>query len=186
MRREDRGLMTAFLLLVVAIAAAVYLLLSNRPRQATLTVVPPQPTATLGPLMVYVTGAVLRPNQTVSVPRGGRVRDAVEAAGGATANADLSRVNLADLLRDGDQIFVPVVGEVVEAIPTPTGGDGLRINSATVEELTLLPGVGPVLAARIIEYRDDRGGLTELSELDAVSGIGPRLLEQLAPLIRFD
>lgn len=186
MRREDRGLMTAFLLLVLAIAAAVYVLLSNRPRQATLTMVPPQPTTTPGPLTVYVSGAVLRPNQTVSVSRGGRVRDAVDAAGGATANADLSRVNLADLLHDGDQIFVPVIGETAQVNPTPTGGDGLRINSATAEELTLLPGVGPVLAARIIEYRDERGGLTDLSELDAVSGVGPRLLEQLAPLLRFD
>ncbi len=110
----------------------------------------------------------------------------MEAAGGAADNADLTRVNLAQILRDGDQIHVPEADAVEIALPTPSGPVQVFINSATLEELQNLPGVGPALAQRIIAYRDANGPFADLDALDAVSGIGPAMLEQLEPLVVFD
>jgi competence protein ComEA len=134
---------------------------------------------------VYVTGQVGQPEMLVQVPFGSRVQAAVDAAGGALAGADLSRVNLADTVRDGDQVHVPAVGEV-PALPTRTGGAVVFVNSATLEELDTLPGIGPALAQAILDYRQANGPFTSLEDLDAVEGIGPGLLADLESLISFD
>jgi competence protein ComEA len=113
------------------------------------------------------------------------VQDALEAVGGMTDQADVEQVNLAGILRDGDQVHVPLKGQEA-VLATPSGGEVVRINTATAEELDTLPGVGPSLAQRIIEYRDANGAFQNLDELDAVEGIGPSLLDEIRELVVFD
>lgn len=148
------------------------------------------------PLVVHVVGAVGAPG-VVELPAGSRVADAVEAAGGVTSEADLARVNLARALVDGEQVHVPRPGEELSeaAVPVSRGptasepagsGEGsvLDLNAAGVTELEALPGIGPVLAERVIAWRDEHGRFSTVDELGEVSGIGERLLEQLRPLVR--
>ncbi|MCY4145148.1 MAG: helix-hairpin-helix domain-containing protein [Chloroflexi bacterium] len=181
-----------FLALLSLAALAGALLWGSRPAPVVITIIPPpptdtpMPTSTPGPLQVYVTGEVVNPQQTYALPAGSRVNDAIEAAGGPTDRADLSRINLAGFLRDGDQIHLPAVNEDESALPTPMGGAKVRINSATQAELEALPGIGPVTATRIINYREIEGTFVDLDALDAVSGIGPATLETLRDLVVFD
>lgn len=198
---SPRGTILAFLIVVIAIAAASALLLITRPETSQITINPPQPThtpqptATPAPILVYVTGAVNQPETTVTLPYDSRVEDAIEAAGGTTEDADLTLVNLAAVLHDGDQVHVPsqsaaeeTTGDAaeVEALPTRPGGEVIYINSASAEELESLPGIGPSTAAAIIEYREANGAFSSLEDLDNVPGIGPSTLENLAPLLAFD
>jgi competence protein ComEA len=122
----------------------------------------------------------------LSLPVGSRVQDALDAVGGMTENADLERVNLAQILRDGDQIHVPKQDETL-TLATPSGGIALvYINSATLDELITLPGVGEALAQRIIDYRIANGPYADLTALDNVSGVGPAMLERIRELVVFD
>ena len=132
-------------------------------------------------LLVHVAGEVRTPG-VVRLAEGARVVDAIEAAGGATADAVLASVNLAAEVRDGSQIVVPSR----DAPPVPAaGGDGLvAINTATAAELEALPGVGPVLAARILDHRDEYGAFGTAEDLLDVSGIGESILARLRPFIR--
>jgi competence protein ComEA len=145
----------------------------------------PGPTSTPAPITIYVTGAVGKPESLLTLPAGSRTQDAIEAAGGLTDAADLERINLAGILRDGDQVHVPAVGQ--EAIlATPGGGGVVNVNMATVDELATLPGLGPALAQRIIDYRETNGPFADLEALDAVEGIGPALLERLQEMVVFE
>lgn len=186
-----RGATAAFAILIVAIVGAGALLLLTRPQPVTIQVNPPLPTATPapppppGPVIAYVTGAVAQPGALVELPAGSRVEQAVAAAGGLLPDADLERVNLAQVVRDGDQIHVPRQGESA-VLPTPGAGGLVRINHASAAELTALPGIGPALAARIVAWREANGPFDDLAALDQVSGIGPALLAQIAGLIAFD
>jgi competence protein ComEA len=179
--------------MLLVIAAAVYILLTSQPPPVQITILPPPatvtpaPSATPGPLLIYVTGAVSAPASTVSLPAGSRVEDAIRAAGGVTAEADLARVNLAALLSDGDQVHVPRVDEPSGGLATPGQASRLiGINTATAVELERLPGIGPSLAAAIVTYREDNGPFRSLEDLDAVPGIGPALLTEIAASILFD
>jgi competence protein ComEA len=183
----------AFVLITVAIILGAILLWLNQPVPVQITINPPIPTAspapsaTHEPILVYVTGAVNSPESTVSLAYGSRVQEAVDAAGGLTDDADLERVNLAGIVRDGDQIHVPSIGEeAAELVPTASGGGIVFINSATVEELMTLPNIGESTAQRIIDYRDANGNFSSIADLDNVEGIGPATLEELAPLISFE
>ncbi len=143
-------------------------------------------TATPGQYTVYVTGAVARPETLVALPSGSRVQDAIEAAGGATDDADLARVNLGQVLNDGDLVYVPSrEGETVET-PTPNHPPLIHINTATAEELEQLPGIGPSLASAIVAYREEHGPFRSLEELDNVPGIGPAKLEAMRDLVVVD
>lgn len=180
-----------FVIVVVAIVAAAGLLLATQPPPVKITIHPPlptgtpPPTATPAPITVYVTGAVAQPESLLLLARGSRVLDAIEAVGGTTDSADLARVNLAGILRDGDQVHVPEVGQ--EAIlATPSGGGIVNVNAATAEELAALPGVGPTLAERIVAYRDTNGAFVDLAALDAVEGIGPALLADIQDWVVFE
>jgi competence protein ComEA len=143
-------------------------------------------------VVVHVVGAVAAPG-LVTVPQGSRVADALSAAGNATPVADLAGVNLAREVVDGEQIVVPVPGEVVAAAPGPSsggapGGTGpgapVDLNTADEAALDALSGIGPVLAARIVEWREANGPFTTVEELGEVSGIGDALLARLRDQVR--
>lgn len=138
-------------------------------------------------LVVHVAGAVRRPG-LYRLPPGSRVDDAVRLAGGARRSADLSQLNLAAPVADGQQILVPRRAPATE--PGPAGGSTeaaapgpVSLNSATLEELDALPGIGPVTAQHILDYRAEHGAFQTVDELDAVPGIGPARLEQLRELV---
>ncbi len=144
-------------------------------------------------LVVHVAGQVRRPG-VVDLPPGARVKDAIASAGGFTASADQNTINLARPVLDGEQILVTKPGEPALAPPpaaasTSTSGASvpaspIDLNSATETELELLPGVGPVLAERIFQWRSEHGRFSSVDELGEVSGIGPAILERIRPLAR--
>jgi competence protein ComEA len=131
---------------------------------------------------VHVAGAVKRPG-LLRVAPGTRVAQALDRAGGPTRKADLDAVNLAAKLEDGQQIVVPVAGAAPTATPgtAASGSTGAKpsLGSASVEQLDQVDGIGPTLAARIVEYRQEHGGFRSLDELREVDGIGEKRLEAL-------
>ncbi len=136
-----------------------------------------------GQVTVDVAGKVRRPGIQV-LDAGSRVVDALEAAGGARAGVDLSSINLARPLTDGEQILVGLPAGV--AAPAPSGGGStatplVNLNTATAEQLETLPEVGPVTAAAIVAWREERGGFTSVDELIDVDGIGEKTLETIRP-----
>jgi competence protein ComEA len=145
-------------------------------------------TASAKAVVVDVVGAVRRPG-LYRLTEGARVADALARAGGATARAQLDLVNLAAPISDGEQIVVPRRGAAPPAAGAPSGGaTGLpagpvHLNTATLEQLDALPGVGPVTAQKILDYRQEHGAFGSVDELDAIPGIGPARLEQLRDLV---
>src|SRR4051812_28334545 len=146
-------------------------------------------TTTSSTVVVYVAGAVASPGvYTLASPA--RVTDAVAAAGGAAAAADLDVINLAATVHDGERIYVPEVGEVV---PPVVAGDPISdssvpagpvdVNTATVDQLDVLPGVGPTTAAAIVAYRDQHGPFQTIDQLGEVRGIGPSKLDAIRGLV---
>jgi competence protein ComEA len=139
-----------------------------------------------GPVVVDVVGAVKHPG-VYRLPAGSRARDAVRRAGGVRKRADLASVNLATLLADGEQVRVPLLATAGATVAAGAGAAApaaiVYLNSAAVDDLDALDGIGPSLAARIVAYRVAHGGFRSVDELDEVSGIGPKRLEALRPLL---
>jgi len=144
-----------------------------------------------GDVTVHVAGAVARPG-VYTLPAGSLVNDAIVRAGGATRRADLDMVNLAAELADGGQVFVPEPGEPVPPAPAASSGPGppsalppgpVDLNTATVEQLDTLPGVGPATAAAIVLHREQNGPFVIIDDLEAVPGIGPAKLEAVRQLV---
>jgi competence protein ComEA len=135
-------------------------------------------------LVVHVVGAVRRAG-LFRLRNGSRVADALARAGGPTRHADLAAVNLAALLVDGEQVVVPRRGPGGSAAVTAAPGAGTKVSlgSATVEQLDELPGVGPVTAQKIVDWRTTHGPFRSVEDLDDVPGIGPARLEQLRDLV---
>jgi competence protein ComEA len=146
-------------------------------------------------LVVHVVGAVRRPG-LLRLREGARVADAVARAGGATARADLAALNLAAPLVDGVQVLVPRLPVPAAATDAAGEGDALEPGSAyagaagkpslataTIEQLDELPGVGPITAQKILDYRAEHGPFRSVDDLDAVPGIGPARVEQLRDLV---
>ena len=145
----------------------------------------PARTAAAATIFVNVVGAVRRPG-LYRLRDGSRVANAVARAGGVTRHAQLELVNLAARVSDGEQIVVPRRGAGVVAASGGGGGVAsgpVHLNSATLEQLDALPGVGPVTAQKIVDYRQAHGAFGSVDELDAVPGIGPARLEQLRELV---
>jgi len=156
-----------------------------------------------GQFRVYVVGQVRHPG-VVTLVAGARVEDAVQAVGGATEKADLAVMNLARKVIDGERIVVPKPGEKVptaDPVADPgaagagagsgTGGSGaaapgtpVDLNTATVAQLDALPGVGPVIAGRIVAWRQENGRFTSVDDLSEVQGIGDATMARLRPLVR--
>jgi competence protein ComEA len=138
-------------------------------------------------VVVHAAGAVNAPG-IYQVPSDARLADVVAAAGGATVDADLDRVNLAAAVEDGQQVYVPRVGEAASSIPPPGGGSSgssepVNVNTADAGLLESLPGVGPATAQAIIAYRDEHGAFATVDELLDVPGIGDAKLAQLRDLV---
>lgn len=161
----------------------------------------PQEDATAGTsavLIVDVAGAVVAPG-VYELAAGARAHDAIETAGGLTADADVDALNLAAPLRDGDRLYVPHRGVPVPTVILPTGGGGappgssdgastqpagpVDLNRATVEELDVLPGIGPATAAAIVAYREQVGPFAAVDDLLKVQGIGPAKLEAIRAMV---
>jgi competence protein ComEA len=141
-----------------------------------------RPTSTPGPIRVHVSGAVRQPD-VYELPAGCIVKDAVAAAGGPTARADLDGVNLAVELRDQQQVYVPRQGEVVQMAPASASGGAasgpVDINAATATELETLPGIGPKTAVTIVEYREANGPFETIEDIMEVPGIGEGTFEKI-------
>jgi competence protein ComEA len=183
-------------LVLVGVALAALTLVGQRLAQAGASR-PPEPVAApLEPvaepprravLVVHVVGAVRRPG-LYRLREGARIADAVERAGGATRGAELAAVNLAAPLVDGVQILVPRrvtprTGGSVPQGPAALGAGPVSLSSASVDELDELPGIGPITAQKIVDYRTEHGPFASVDDLDAVSGIGPARIEQLRELV---
>ncbi len=135
--------------------------------------------STAGDVVVDVTGAVRRPG-VYRMPTGARVIDAIERAGGAAGGAALEGINRAARLADGQQVVVPEAGPTGVVVAGAAGGEGpISLGAATAEQLEEIDGIGPVTAGKIVEYRDQHGGLASVEQLDEVSGIGPATMESL-------
>ena len=180
--------LAALAVVVMVIAAGVAWW--NRPRPEPIAAVtPPAPSHTPSPsassVVVAVTGKVRNPG-LVTLPPGARVADAIEAAGGVLPGTDLGYLNLARKVTDGELIVVgatPPPGTTDQTGPAGEGNGKVNLNTATLQELDSLPGVGPVLAQRIIDYRDQHGGFRSVEELRKVDGIGPSRYEELKDLV---
>ena len=134
-------------------------------------------------LVVHVVGAVSRPG-LYRLRDGARVADAIDRAGGETPKADLALVNLAAPLADGQQVVVPRRAPAGAAAGDGSAAAGpVHLNTATLEQLDALPGVGPVTAQKILDYREQHGAFSSVDDLDAIPGIGPARLEQLREVV---
>lgn len=139
-------------------------------------------------LLIHIVGEVVTPG-VYQLSSGARVLDAVAAAGGFTKKADQTSINLVRPISDGEQIVVTAISsENTGSSVNGVGGKGssaakININRATAQQLDALPGIGPTLAARIVDYRNANGGFDTVTDLGQVSGIGVKLLAQIVPLV---
>ncbi|CAN5117559.1 ComEA family DNA-binding protein [soil metagenome] len=175
--------------LIAALSAAVAAGLTWISRPSIDPVTPPQlitpaavdsePPSEPTEIVVSVIGQVGAPG-LVRLPAGSRVDDAIRAAGGLLPEADVSTVNLARVLVDGEQVAVGVPGaQGPAAAGEPAGGGLINLNTASETELDELPGIGPALAGRIVDWREANGGFQSVTQLNDVDGIGPVTFERL-------
>lgn len=187
------GIGAAVVLTLVGLAIAI-LVSALGPRGATTSIPTPTPISTASTaaserteIYVHLLGAVGRPGLLV-LRDGDRAVDAVAAAGGFAPTADHSQLNLARLLVDGEQIYVPAIGEVPVIAPgpggsTPTAGGTVNLNTADETALETLPRVGPALAKRILDWRRTNGRFTAIEDLMSVTGVGQKTFDGLKDLV---
>ena len=213
-------LIAVYVIAGIAIIGMVFLFARGKPSSSKMTFtepqqaknaqasidVPPKPAQ----ICIHVAGKVNKPG-LYNLPPGSRVMDAIKAAGGPLTNADMESINLAEVLSDGQQIYIAPKGEItppkrsvvrggtaqakgpqksaekegtpaLEKLKVPGKGT-VNINSAGLDELQRLPGIGPAYAQRILDYRTEHGRFTSVEQLDNVKGIGPKTLEKLRPFV---
>ncbi len=182
------GYISLLLLLLIVLGGVLFYLRFPRPSPIEISEPTPSPASTPGEIGIYVVGAVMNPG-VYFLPQGSRVEDALEDAGGASEEADLARVNLAKRVYDEEQIYVPQLGEENPPLPLPSGSSGsqaggkININAATAVELEALPGIGPVLSQRIVDYREANGPFATIEDIKNVRGIGEVTFEGIKELI---
>jgi competence protein ComEA len=179
----------------IALLAGAWLLLRTPPAPAPQTLLPiagasgdvaaSTTTTRAVDVLAHAAGAVVHPG-VYRVPSGARVTDLIDAAGGPSADADLDRLNLAAVVTDGERVYVPRRGEAVTdvaagAADVPAGP--VDLNTATLEQLDALPGIGPSTAKAIIDERQRRGGFRSVDDLLDVRGIGPAKLDAIRDLV---
>lgn len=183
MLRSSRTLLAG--LMIGFIFSGVLLLVISKPRGRPIELLPPP---TPESLRVHVAGAVTEPGVYI-LPMEAIVSQAIEAAGGPLEEAILDLVNMAATLEDGQQIYIPVEGDTPsETYPpspilAPASIERININSASAAKLEKLPGIGPSLAKKIVEFRETHGPFVKIEDLLNVSGIGPTKLEGIKDLI---
>ena len=213
-------LIAVYVIAGIAIIGMVFLFARGKPSSSKMTFtepqqaknarasidVPPKPAQ----ICIHVAGKVAKPG-LYNLPPDSRVMDAIKAAGGPLASADTESINLAEVLSDGQQIYIASKGEItppkrsvvrggtarakgphkasekegkaaLEKLKVPGKGT-VNINSAGLDELQRLPGIGPAYAQRILDYRTEHGRFTSVEQLDNVKGIGPKTLEKLRPFV---
>lgn len=189
-----RGALALGLVALLAVALTAAVVVRGRPQE----VAPPpvvasglpvpgssadQPAA--GPEVVVAVGGRVRRPGLVRLPAGSRVDDAVREAGGATRSADLALVNLARRLVDGEQVLVGVApAEALPGAPGAPAAGPLDLNTATLAQLDALPGIGPVLAQRVLDWRAEHGRFASVDQLREVSGIGEATYARLEAEVR--
>jgi competence protein ComEA len=169
---------------LLILAGAVIYLRYPTPQALEIIEPSPSPIPTPAQVAVYVTGAVLSPG-VYHLPEGSRIEEALQAAGGATVEADLNRVNLARRVHDEEHIYVPKVGEESPPVASGSSSEGgpININTASTAELETLPGIGPTLAQRIVDYREAHGPFAAIEDIIKVRGIGEGLFNEIRDLI---
>lgn len=178
---QKRGLIAVSL---VAVAFSVFLFLTTR--GSAVAQESPRPVVSISPvrstILVHVAGKVRKPD-VYPLLQGARVADAIKAAGGVLKGVDISDINLARVAIDGEQIYVGYVPKT--SSPTAKSGKKfsgvININRATKSEFDSLIGIGPVIAARIVSYRNQNGPFMALEDLIKVPGVGPKTLEKMRP-----
>ncbi len=150
-------------------------------------------------ILVHVSGCV-KNNKVVTLPEGSRINDAIEAAGGLTKDADLTNINLAYILEDGEKIYIPKIGEIADAtadtnslissstnlnssLSSSSKTQKININKASQSELETIPGIGPSTALKIINYRNENGKFNSIEDIKKVSGIGNAKYEKMKEYI---
>ncbi len=185
-----RGVRSLAAVALIAIAVAGFFAWRARPRVEPVAASPQpaaaaSPSGSAAPVVVAVSGRVQHPG-LVRLPAGARVADAIDAAGGALPDTDLSSVNLARKVADGELIAIGVPAPPGAAAPAASGGAGggpLNLNTATEAQFEALPGIGPVLAQHIVDYRTKHGQFRSVDELKQVDGLGAARFAQLKPLV---
>jgi competence protein ComEA len=189
------GVMAGFLL------AGTLVFVSRAPAGEPILLEPPP---TKAPVAVHVVGAVPRPG-LYEFAKGARVQDAIDAAGGLLAEANVDSLNLAALLEDGQQLVIPYkdgsgtssdsgtvnLPSSESAVPTAetatssnsSNADLVNINTASLDELIALPSIGPTIAQKIIDYRNENGAFSTIEDIMNVSGVGPSIFEDIKDLI---
>ncbi len=179
------------LFVIVLIGTIFFLRRPEAPAAVTLATVTPRPSATPASIIVDVRGAVNKPG-VYTLPVGSRVQDALTFAGDVMSNADTRPLNLARRLNDGEQIYVAVIGETPPTVvaasgkgvaPTKPPVGKINLNTATLAELDTLPGIGPSIAQRILDYRTQNGDFKTIEDLKKVRGVGDALFNQIKDLI---
>jgi competence protein ComEA len=169
------------------LGAAILMLFTSQPRGEAVVLLPPP---TPEPIQVHVTGAVTNPD-VYSLPPDSHVQEAIDSAGGLRPEAYTDSLNLATKLEDGDKILVPYQPHEEAALPQEIDGGTtdtqtgfpININTATMDELDLLPGIGEVKGQAIIDYRESNGPYVVIEQIQNVSGIGPATFEKIKDLI---
>lgn len=175
--------LAGFIIVGVMLGAGILLLVTRPPRGEAVELLPPP---TEAPIMVYVSGKVVSVG-LYTLPPGSRVNDAIQAAGGFSEEAGTNALNLAELLVDGEQVDVPGIAPT-PAVESTTrsitlGSNPVNINSATMQQLDSLPGIGPKTAQDIIDYRDLNGPFVRIEGILEVPGIGQVTFEKIKNLI---
>lgn len=193
-----------FLLNLAIVVGVIYLVRRDSPRPIAVTLPPTRTASSLAapsaaPLSVRVIGAVKKPG-TYTLAGSARLADAVQQAGGVRSDADLSNLDLTRALADGEELDIPARGAAPAvnsgissnsstpdaaptAVPTRAVASKLNLNTATLAELDALPGIGPTLAQRILDYRTLRKGFQTIEQIKDVRGIGDKLFAEIKELI---
>lgn len=199
-----RNYLLMFLLNLAVVAGILYLLRRETPRELIVSQLPtraPTPVAQkqIVPIQVSVSGAVNQPG-TYELGSDARLADALDKAGGVKPEADLSKLPLTRALKDGDKIQVPArainvptanpIAPTLSTPPSPPPASAptaaahkINLNTATLEQLDALPGIGPALAQRILDYRNEKGSFKSVEELKEVRGIGDVLYKEIQDLV---